>query len=219
MVLLTFKQFDLFYLKYKQVTKILDSHHLWSRIPPCSDCFQVYNVCSAFFRQYLRNLGWFLFLKVLRCFSSLRKINFCGLPQWRFTCLWGFSSSDFSQLYTSICVVEPKHPLKTLVMRGGIEPPTIEVWFRRSTKLNYLIHSQQDVCRENFFLSSKEESASFTAWTTRVSNPVCSPRFRASASKSDQVAAFATGVLPNIYEFHLYTGNSTTLFRFLALQS
>ena len=29
----------------------------------------------------------------------------------------------------------------------------------------------------------------------------------------DQVAAFATGVLPNIYEFHLYTGNSTTLFR------
>ena len=32
----------------------------------------------------------------------------------------------------------------------------------------------------------------------------------------DQVAAFATGVLPNIYEFHLYTGNSTTLFRTLA---
>src|SRR6201996_2037690 len=54
--------------------------------------------------------------------------------------------------------------------------------------------------------------SSFTAWTTRVSNPVCSPRFRASASVMDQVAAFATGVLPNIYEFHLYTGNSTTLF-------
>ncbi len=28
----------------------------------------------------------------------------------------------------------------------------------------------------------------------------------------NQVAAFTTGVLPNIYEFHLYTGNSTTLF-------
>jgi hypothetical protein len=26
-----------------------------------------------------------------------------------------------------------------------------------------------------------------------------------------QMAAFATGVLPNIYEFHLYTGNSTIL--------
>jgi hypothetical protein len=25
------------------------------------------------------------------------------------------------------------------------------------------------------------------------------------------MAAFATGVLPNIYEFHLYTGNSTIL--------
>src|SRR6202042_3582924 len=53
----------------------------------------------------------------------------------------------------------------------------------------------------------------FTAWTTRVSNPVCSPRFRASASVSVQRAAFATGVLPNIYEFHLYTGNSTHLSR------
>src|ERR1700754_118944 len=48
------------------------------------------------------------------------------------------------------------------------------------------------------------QHTSFTAWTTRVSNPVCSPRFRASASVKDQVAAFATGVLPNIYEFHLY---------------
>jgi hypothetical protein len=56
------------------------------------------------------------------------------------------------------------------------------------------------------------QHTSFTAWTTRVSNPVCSPRFRASASVKDQVAAFATGVLSNIYEFHLYTGNSTTLF-------
>src|SRR4051794_6674036 len=44
--------------------------------------------------------------------------------------------------------------------------------------------------------------SSFTAWTTRVSNPVCSPRFRASASEPDQLAAFATGVLANIYEFH-----------------
>ena len=34
----------------------------------------------------------------------------------------------------------------------------------------------------------------------------------------DQVAAFATGVLPNIYEFHLYTGNSTTLFHTQARQ-
>src|SRR6185295_11917262 len=62
-------------------------------------------------------------------------------------------------------------------------------------------------------MSPNIQHTSFTAWTTRVSNPVCSPRFRASASVTDQVAAFATGVLPNIYEFHLYTGNSTTLFR------
>ena len=30
------------------------------------------------------------------------------------------------------------------------------------------------------------------------------------------MAAFATGVLPNIYEFHLYTGNSAILSRTLS---
>src|SRR3954465_12340845 len=54
--------------------------------------------------------------------------------------------------------------------------------------------------------------SSFTAWTTRVSNPVCSPRFRASASVTDQRAAFATGVPPDIYAFHRYTRNSALLF-------
>ena len=34
-----------------------------------------------------------------------------------------------------------------------------------------------------------------------------------SASITVQVAAFATGVPPNIYEFHLYTGNSAFLSR------
>ena len=55
------------------------------------------------------------------------------------------------------------------------------------------------------------ELSSFTAWTTRVSNPVCSPRFRASTSVIVQQAAFATGVPPNIYAFHRYTRNSTFL--------
>src|ERR1044072_87353 len=54
--------------------------------------------------------------------------------------------------------------------------------------------------------------ASFRAWTTRVSNPVCYPRFRVSASVTVQRAAFATGVPPDIYAFHRYTRNSTLLF-------
>ena len=60
------------------------------------------------------------------------------------------------------------------------------------------------------------ELSSFTAWTTRVSNPVCSPRFRASMSVSIQQAAFATGVPPYIYAFYRYTWNSTCLFCTLA---
>ena len=43
-------------------------------------------------------------------------------------------------------------------------------------------------------------------WTTRVFNPVCSPHFRASASVTVQLVAFATGVPPNLYAFHRYTG-------------
>src|SRR3569832_436441 len=60
--------------------------------------------------------------------------------------------------------------------------------------------------------------SSFTAWTTRVSNPVCSPRFRASASVTAQKVAFATGVPPHLYAFHRYTWNSTFLFCTQALQ-
>ena len=58
---------------------------------------------------------------------------------------------------------------------------------------------------------ANSEYSSFTVWTTRVSNPVCYPRFRTSASVTVQVAAFATGVPPDIYGFHSYTWNSATL--------
>ena len=52
------------------------------------------------------------------------------------------------------------------------------------------------------------QHSSFTAWTTRVSNPVRSPRFRASASVWGRYAAFAIGVLRDIYAFHRYTAHS-----------
>ena len=45
---------------------------------------------------------------------------------------------------------------------------------------------------------ANSEHPSFTAWTTRVSNPVRYPRFRASASVALQQAAFAIGVLRHI---------------------
>ena len=59
----------------------------------------------------------------------------------------------------------------------------------------------------------------FTAWTTRVSNPVCSPCFRLSESVSVQQAAFALGVLPDIYAFHRYTWYSAYLSGTLVHQS
>ncbi len=50
--------------------------------------------------------------------------------------------------------------------------------------------------------------SSFRARTTGVSNPVCSPGFRASASVSAQQPAFTSGVPLDIYAFHRYTKNS-----------
>ena len=61
--------------------------------------------------------------------------------------------------------------------------------------------------------------SSFTAWTTRVSNPVRSPRFRASASVQERHAASAIGVLRDIYAFHRYTAHSACLLRTPAGQS
>src|SRR5690606_34116276 len=54
------------------------------------------------------------------------------------------------------------------------------------------------------------ESPSFRAWTTRVSNPVRSPRFRASASMLASKAAFAIGVPGHIYAFHRYLSHSAS---------
>src|SRR6185437_1133409 len=47
--------------------------------------------------------------------------------------------------------------------------------------------------------------------TTRVSNPVRSPSFRASASDASQDTAFAFGIPPDIYAFHHSTRNSMSL--------
>ncbi len=59
--------------------------------------------------------------------------------------------------------------------------------------------------------SPHTKCAPFTVGTTRVSNPVCSPNFRASASVAFQKAAFATGVPLDINAFHRYTKNSAFL--------
>ena len=56
--------------------------------------------------------------------------------------------------------------------------------------------------------AADDERPSFTAWTTRVSNPVRSPRFRARASMQAWPAASAIGVLWHIYAFHRYTPRS-----------
>ncbi len=84
----------------------------------------------------------------------------------------------------------------------------------RTPQVEYLLRLR----RHRSLYGPDTQYSSFTAWTTRVSNPVCSPRFRASVSVTVQQAAFATGVPPNIYAFHRYTRNSACLSCTLAMQ-
>ncbi len=89
-------------------------------------------------------------------------------------------------------------------------PPSIPLSFSLATVL-----PRRNAYRVNYGTigldTDHTKHSSFKARTTRVSNPVCSPSFRASASVVVQRAAFATGVPPDIYAFHRYTGNSTRL--------
>ena len=84
---------------------------------------------------------------------------------------------------------------------------------RRTPQVEYLTLS---LYRLHYIANG--EYSSFTAWTTRVSNPVRYPRFRASASVIAQYAAFAIGVLRDIYAFHRYTTHSAYLFYTLEKQ-
>ncbi len=87
-------------------------------------------------------------------------------------------------------------------------PPSISLSFSLATVL-----PRRRIYRVSFATngvdSAHSKCAPFTARTTRVSNPVCSPSFRASASGIVQRLAFATGVPLDIYAFHCYTENSS----------
>ncbi len=60
--------------------------------------------------------------------------------------------------------------------------------------------------------------AAFTARTTRVSNPDCSPSFRSSPSDPYWLGAFATGSLPWIITFYRSPRNTPNPFRSLVMQ-
>src|SRR5438270_9532073 len=103
--------------------------------------------------------------------------------------------------------VELNHTLRCLC-----GPPSIPLSFSLAAVLPRRSTSRVS-CGADGVKTAHTESTSFTAWTTGVSNPVRSPRLRASASVPAQWAAFAKGVLPDLYAFHHSTRSSTHLYR------
>ena len=102
--------------------------------------------------------------------------------------------------FSALLQIKPHAPPLVRVPVNSFEFHSCE----RTPQAEYLLR----LLRHRRALPADTWYSSFTAWTTRVSNPVCSPRFRASASVVVQQAAFATGVPPDIYAFHRYTRNS-----------
>src|ERR1700745_1669245 len=89
-------------------------------------------------------------------------------------------------------------------------PPSIPLSFSLATVLPRRI-AYRVSCGTIGLGTDHTKQSSFRARTTRVSNPVCSPSFRPSASVVIQRAAFASDVPTDIYAFHRYTRNSTRL--------
>ena len=74
---------------------------------------------SAFARHYLRNLGWFLYLALLRCFSSGGSPH---IPIWFSICCWSIApagcpirkSTDIATIYVSPWLIAVNHVLRRL---------------------------------------------------------------------------------------------------------
>ena len=74
---------------------------------------------SAFAHHYLRSLGWFLFLKVLRCFSSLGSCTLRFLHRSGFPLRIAMDLRDYAPPHNissrdTSCLVLPRHPPKAL---------------------------------------------------------------------------------------------------------
>ena len=92
----------LWILPARRQFRLQDSHLFLSRFPPCStivsdalcspntEDIAILGLASfAFARHYSRNLGWFLFLCLLRCFSSAGSLD---VPMYSVRRRWGFLS-------------------------------------------------------------------------------------------------------------------------------
>ena len=119
--------------------RIRDYHPLWSNFPECSAKLRDPRYrpttpegmpsglgCSAFARRYLRSRFFFLFLQVLRCFSSLRWIGYPGINA-RLTATPGLSQSSTPMLLV------PRHPPHALSSLAAFIPSSNGV-FHHSEK-------------------------------------------------------------------------------------
>ncbi len=118
-----------------------------------------------------------------------------------------FSTTSMSSPGKVLRVVELNHTLRCLCGNPSI-PLSFNLAAVIPRRRTYRVSFGTDS-----FYTTNTKFASFTAWTTGVSNPVCYPCFRVLASGPAQETAFASGVPPDIYAFHYYTGNSISLYR------
>ena len=93
------------------------------------------------------------------------------------------------------------------------EPPSIPLRFTLAGVLPRRRDSLTFLGWRFLFETRPEDLSSLTAWTTGVSNPIRSPRFRPSRSGFVSIGAFASGVPSDLYVFYHSTRNSPIVYK------
>ena len=114
---------------------------------------------SPFARHYSGNLYWFLFLRVLRCFSSPRSLKLRlqrnGLPHSDIcgSMIICISPQLFAAYHVLRSLWEPRHPPCALICFSLKIAFTLSSTFFCSSLVNELLRSKQPFCRlsTNFF--------------------------------------------------------------------
>ena len=103
--------------------------------------------CSPFARHYLGNLGWFLFLRLLRCFSSPGSLYLTYVFSQEWPLRVGFPHSDIygSKLYCQLPVAfrrltrlsSPVIAKASTTCTYSLDPITLNPWSFKGQSLRY----------------------------------------------------------------------------------
>ena len=133
---------------------------------------------SGFARHYFRNLGWFLFLELLRCFSSLGSPPFSYIFREGYPCGW---VSPFGHSRIKACLPAPRDFTQATTSfiacnRQGIHHMHLFAWsYNVKTwallNSNFVMHETSAIGFLKHFIWSHQADAIKLIWTVNSYEP------------------------------------------------